>query len=113
MTAVLNAPVAPHGAAEFLDIQPQTAQVIADLDRLLAVAKATRRGHPDRLQPLPLPESGQVRRGRELEIRPRLLASMPRLRRHVFLGPGKVPLELLVNVLDDRPVQSLMVPLQG
>src|SRR4051794_8136483 len=101
MTAVLDAPVAPNGAAEFLDIQPQAAQVVANLDRLLAAAKATRRGHPDRLQPLPLPESGQVHRGRELEIRPRLLASMSRLRRHVLLGPGKVSLELLVDVPDD------------
>src|SRR3954462_15866551 len=53
MTRVLDAPVAPYGARQPLHVHGQAADVVADLDGLLAVAEAQRRRHRDRLQRLP------------------------------------------------------------
>ena len=47
-----------------------------------------------------------------MEIRPLLLAPVSLLRRHILLRLGQVPLELLVDVVDDRLMQRLLVPLQ-
>src|SRR4051794_29826682 len=76
VTAVLDTPMAPNGAGERLHVQLQTADVVADLDRLSPIPDAARRRQSDRLQPLPQPESGQALGGRELEIRSRLRSAV-------------------------------------
>src|SRR5512143_2959395 len=80
VAAVLDTPMAPDRAGELLDLHLQAADVVTDLDRLLPVPEAARRHQPDRPQPPPEHEPGQLLRSRELEIRPRLLAPMTRLR---------------------------------
>src|SRR5262245_54712364 len=112
VTAILDTPVPPNRPGEPLDVRRQTADVVADLNALLPIPKAARRRHPDRLQPLPLPERRELLGGRELEISSYLLTAMPLLRRHVLLRAGPVGLELFIDVIDDRLMQRLLVPLQ-
>src|SRR5436189_2159690 len=69
VTAILDPPMIADGVGESLHAHRETADVVADFDRLLPLTKAAGRHHPDRLQPLPLRESRQALRGRELEIR--------------------------------------------
>src|SRR5512143_4022895 len=109
---ILYTPMAPNGAGELLHVHTQAAEVVADLDRLRPVPEAARRRQPDRLQPLPQQESGQLLGSGQLEIGPRLLTPMTRLPRHLLLRVGRVALELSVDVSDDRLMQRLLVPLQ-
>src|SRR5512144_317033 len=113
VTAVLDSPMPPNGPGELLDLHLQAADVVADVDRLLPVSNAVRGHQPDRLQPLPLQGPGQARGDRQLEIRSRLHTAVRLLRRHLLLGPGQVPLELFVDVRDDRLMHRLVVPFQG
>src|SRR5512143_3610921 len=79
VATVLDTPMAPDRAGELLDVHLQAADVVTGLDRLLPVPQAARRHQPDRPQPLPEGEPGQLPGGRELEVSPRLLAPMARL----------------------------------
>ena len=106
------APMAPDGSGESLHPHGQAADVVADLDRLLAVAKAQRGHDPDRLQPLPQREPRQALRGRKLKIRSRLLPPVALLRRHILMSLFQIAFELFVDVVDDRLMQRLLVPLQ-
>ena len=112
MAAILDAPVAPHRTRQLLHPHGQAADVVADLARLLAVADAQRRHDRDRLQALPQREPRQLFGRRELEIRPRLYAPVALLGRHVLLGSLQVAFELFIDVIDDRLMERLLVPLQ-
>ena len=113
MARVLHRPVASHRPGEQLHAHRQAAEVVADLDALLLALPPQRRHHADRFQPLPLGLAGQALGGRQLQVGPLLLAAVPAIGRRQFLGPLQVPFQLLVDVLDDRRVQRLVVPLQG
>src|SRR5512143_2761348 len=83
----------------------QAAQVVADLDPLLVALHSPRRHHADRLQVLPLLLPRQALGGRQVQVGPLLLAAVPAIGRRQLLGPLEVPLQPLVDVLDDRPMQ--------
>src|SRR5689334_22771037 len=111
MAAVLDPPVTPHGVSETLHSQGQAADVVPHLRRLLPAADTLRYRQADRRQPLPQPEARQALRGRHLDVDPFLLTSMPRLIRRVPAGVdvGEVVLDLPVDVIDNSPVQRLLV----
>src|SRR5205807_1738381 len=110
MAAILDTPVAPDGPRQPLHVQAQAADVVADLDGLLPVAETQRGHHRNRLQRLPQPEPRQALGRRELQIRPRFLAPVALLGRHVLLRPLQLALELLVDGVDDRLMERLLIP---
>src|SRR5271154_2516650 len=112
MACVFDTPVSPNGTRKSLDVHVQTADVIADFKRLLAVANAYARHHTDRLQSFPERETRQARGSGELKIRSTLFASMTLLCRCLLASIRQVPFKLFVDVIDDRFVQRFLVPLQ-
>src|SRR5271157_4380019 len=112
MAGILDTPVTPDGSGESLHTHGQAADVVAELDGLFAVAKAPGRHHPNRLQPLPKREPWQALGGQELKISSHLLTSVPLLNRHMLISGHQVSLELFVDIIDDRLMQRLLVPLQ-
>src|SRR4051812_17693751 len=84
MTTILDAPVTADGMGEPLDAHGQTAEVIADLRRLLPLAEALRHHHADRPQALPQFQAWQ--HGKRIKLPP---SSWPRRRfPREMLGPG-------------------------
>ena len=101
------------GSCESLHSHGQTADVVADLDRLVPVTKALRRHDPDRLQTLPERETWQVLGGRKLKVGSRLFTSMARLSSHMLTPVAKVAVQLFVDVVNDRLVQRVLIPLSA
>src|SRR5215471_14557423 len=102
VAGILNAPMAPDGVREALHAHRETADVIANLHRLLPIANAPRLHHADRFQTLPEFPLRQALRYRHLNVAPGLFTPMPPL-------PGLMParlhirevvLALLVDVVD-------------
>ena len=86
MAGVFDGPMLAHGAGEAFDTQAKTADEIAGLGRLPAIAKAGPHDHADRLQPRPAAEARQVFGGGPLDADPGLGSSVSRLFRHVSAG---------------------------
>ena len=59
MTAILDAPVAPHRAGELLHVHRQTADVVADLDGLLPLTQAADVTTPIDFSPFHSPKPGR------------------------------------------------------
>src|ERR1700722_19939338 len=112
VAGVFDAPMTPYSPGESLHSHGETADVIAELDRLLPVTKALRRDDPDGRQSFPEREPWQVLGGLKLEIGSRLFASMALLGSHMLTSVFQVSVELFVDVVDDRLMQSLLVSLQ-
>src|SRR5204863_8255730 len=68
VAAILNAPVTPHRTGKLLDAHRQATDVVAGLDRLLAVTLADGDYQPQRLQALPELAVGQGIRHRHLPV---------------------------------------------
>src|SRR5215470_17115490 len=111
MTAVLDRPMTPNRPGEAPHPHRQAADVKARLAYLLAVARADRRRHPDRAQPLPLPRAPQALGHRHLDVTAVLLPAVTFLhllmpaRRH----PGEVVIQVPVDIVNDRLMQGLLV----
>ena len=104
----------PDGVCETLHTYRQAADVVADLVGHFAVADALRNHDADRLHPRPRIPSRQIFRDWHLEVGPRLLAPMPDVLSLVSpcLHTGEVSLPLLEDVVDHRPMQRVLIPLQ-
>src|SRR5205823_2772177 len=108
MAGILDAPMAADRVGEAFHTHGETADVVANLDRLFPMANALRLHPADRLQALPQVELRQVLRHRHLNGVSRLLTPMPRL---LGLMPAsthirEVVLALLVDVQALRKIMS-------
>jgi hypothetical protein len=114
MTRVLDGPVRPHRMGEPLDADREAADVVADLDRLPAVAHALGHHQADRPQALPQRQAREVGRRRQVVIRPLLGTPVPGPRDAVPTGGyvGEVVVHLGDDVADDGLLQGPLVPLQ-
>jgi hypothetical protein len=114
VTAIFNAPMTADGVGESLHAHRETADVIANRNRLFPVAKTRGHHHANRLQTFPQFEPRQAPRHRHLNVASRLLTTMPRLLGHMPTSrhSREVVLALLVDLVDDRLMQRLMVSFQ-
>src|SRR5262245_17088228 len=114
MTTILDTPVTPHGMCEPLHAHFQTADVIANLDRLFAIANGLRHHHADRFQTRPQLKTGQTLRRRQLKVTARLVTPMPRFAGVITpnFHARKIVLALLGEVSDDTLMQGFLVALQ-
>src|SRR4051812_20205427 len=78
MTTILDTPVTADGVGEALHAHFQTAEVLARLKGLLAIANAVRHHPADRLQTFPQPKARRARRRRQLGVATRLVTPVPR-----------------------------------
>src|SRR5260370_26758907 len=103
MTSVLNGPVTANGTSELLHAYRQTADVIAFLHRLFAVAPTHRHHQANRFQTLPQFEVRQSVRHRHLDVDAPLLAAVAGFlgRIPTSLGADELVLALLVDLVDD------------
>src|SRR5262249_24715843 len=91
MTRVLNSPMRAHRAPKLLPIDRHTAQVAADLGRLLITHFARRLDHPDASQITPRSFFKQMIRSLSLPISARLnptVLAIGRLVRSNLIVPG-------------------------
>ena len=85
VTGIFNAPVTADSVGESLHTHPKTADVMANLERLIPVANALRYHHADRLHAFPQFEPGQALRHRHLNVASRLFTPMSGLLGHIVL----------------------------
>ena len=114
VTTIFNPPMTANRIGESLHTHRETADGIANLNRLFPVAKALRHHHANRLQTFPQFEPRQAPRHRHLNGASRLVTSMPRLLGHMPTSrhSREVVRALLIDLLDDRLMQRLMVSFQ-
>ena len=111
VTTIFNPPMTANRIGESLHTHCETADGIANLNRLFPVAKALRHHHANRLQTCPQFEPRQAPRHRHLNGASRLVTSKPRLLGHMPTSrhSREVIRALLIDLLDDRLMQRLMV----
>ena len=114
VTTIFNPPMTANRIGESLHTHRETADGIANLNRLFPVAKALRHHHANRLQTCPQFEPRQAPRHRHLNGASRLVTSMPRLLGHMPTSrhSREVVRALLIDLLDDRLMQRFMVSFQ-
>src|SRR5450432_469400 len=115
MAAIFDAPVTADRVGKLLDAHCQTADVVACLRGLFAVANTSQGSHADRLQTFPQLQSTQSLRYRHLDITADLLTAVSGFfgRVPASLGIGKVVFALLVDVVDDGLLQGFLVSFQS